>query len=78
LANMPIIRCSTDRYSSPMLLAAFSADFSTLSASGDRYTCVAAVPPTLGRPDMAVSSSARSPLQSTPILPSSDGMSPPS
>ena len=35
-AKMPIIRCSTDRYSSPMDLAAFSAALSTRSASVER------------------------------------------
>ena len=35
-ANMPIIRCSTERYSSPMDFAAFSAAEMMRSASCER------------------------------------------
>ena len=75
-AKMPIIRCSTEVYSSPIDFAAFSAAVMIRLASEERYT--SAPGPTFGRVEMAESSSERTALQSTPIFPKREGISPPS
>ena len=59
-----------------MDFAAFSAALMARSHSGERYTSLTL--PTFGSAAMAVSSSERTALPSTFILPSRDGISPPS
>ena len=75
--KMASIKCSTERYSSCSFSAVFSARFRILPTSGEAYT--SPLPPEMrGRLRINVSSSESKPSQSTPILPNSDPISPPS